>query len=82
MQFFNDIHIYISFSSRPTDPKFLTGQPEKQQINLEWPKLLYKKLESSLLDYLALSLVSYTLGLIGDRGIARACSSLNYCTRN
>ena len=37
MQFFNDIHIYISFSSRPTDPKFLTGQPEKQQINLEWP---------------------------------------------
>ena len=37
MQFFNDIHIYFSFSSRPTDPKFLTGQPEKQQINLEWP---------------------------------------------
>ena len=36
--FFNDIHIYFSFSSRPTDPKFLTGQPEKQQINLEWPK--------------------------------------------
>ena len=35
--FFNDIHIYFSFSSRPTDPKFLTGQPEKQQINLEWP---------------------------------------------
>ena len=35
--FLNDIHIYFSFSSRPTDPKFLTGQPEKQQINLEWP---------------------------------------------
>ena len=37
MQFFNDIHFFFSFSSRPTDPKFLTGQPEKQQINLEWP---------------------------------------------
>ena len=38
MQFkFNDIHIFFSFLSRPTDPKFLTGWPEKQ-INLEWPK--------------------------------------------
>ena len=34
--FLNEIHIYFPFSSRPTDPKFLTGQPEKQ-INLEWP---------------------------------------------
>ena len=39
-------------------------------------KLLYKKLESSLIDYLSLSLVNYTLGLIGYRGIARARSSL------
>ena len=38
-------------------------------------KLLYKKLESSLIDYLSLSLVNYTLGLIGYRGIARARSS-------
>ena len=38
--------------------------------------LLYKKLESSLLDYFVLLLVSYTLGLIGDRGIARARASL------
>ena len=34
--------------------------------------LLNKKLESILLDYLSLSLVSYTLGLIGYRGIARS----------
>ena len=39
-------------------------------------KLLYKKLESRLLDYLAFSLVSYTLWLIVDRGIVRARLSL------
>ena len=33
------IFLFFSFSSRPTDPKFLAGWPEKQQINLEWPKL-------------------------------------------
>ena len=27
---FNDIHVFFSFSSRPTDPKFLTGWPKKQ----------------------------------------------------
>ena len=46
-------------------------------------KLLYTKLESSLLDYLSLSIASYTrtLALIGDRGIARARSSLVHtCT--
>jgi len=36
-EFFYGIHIFLSFSSRPTDPKFLAGWPEKQQINLEWP---------------------------------------------
>ena len=46
-------------------------------------KLLYKKLESSILDYLSLSIASYTrtLGLIGDRGIARAgLSVVHTCT--
>ena len=29
--------MFFSFSSRPTDPEFLTGWPEKQRINLVWP---------------------------------------------
>ena len=38
-----------------------------------------KRLESSLRDCLVLLLVSYTLGLIVDRGTARARSSLLLC---
>jgi len=34
--FLNDIY-FFSFSSQPTNPKFLAGWPKKQQINLEWP---------------------------------------------
>ena len=35
-------------------------------------KLLYKKVERIVLDYLSFSLVNYTLGLIGYHGIARS----------
>ena len=35
---FNDIHISFSFSSLPTSPISSARSPEKQLINLQWPK--------------------------------------------
>jgi len=34
---FNDIYFFFLFHVDLTNPKFLVGWPEKQQINLEWP---------------------------------------------
>ena len=69
------IIIIIPFSVRLREANRYRDR-DRHGFLLSYYKLLYKKLESRLLDYLALTLVSYTLGLIVDRGIARAPSSL------
>ena len=54
---FNNIHVYFSFSSRPTDPEFMTGWPEKQQINLVLTDSTHMYFSSQSYNFLVETLV-------------------------